>query len=53
MTDLKDLSDSALEDLRAAAVAEQERRYRLASAPAQVAALREQFAADGGDPTEL
>ncbi|MFK0072644.1 hypothetical protein [Arthrobacter woluwensis] len=53
MTDLKGLSDTELEDLRAAAVDEQERRRRLASAPAQVAAIREQFAADGGDPTEL
>jgi len=53
MDDLTVLTKEELDALDAAVEAEQARRYRLASAPAQVAAIREQFAADGGDPAEL
>lgn len=53
MQDLTTLTQAELDALQAAVVAEQDRRWRLATAPAQVAAIREQFVADGGDPSEL
>lgn len=53
MEDLTALTKEELDELDAAVEAEQARRYRLASIPIQVNALRDQFVADGGDPSEL
>lgn len=51
--DLKTLTDDDLAAHLNAVLAEQERRQRLANAPAQVAALATAFIADGGDRAAL
>ena len=52
-TDLTTLTDEALAQLRADVGAEQERRDRLAQAPAQVAEIGARYIEDGGDPADL
>ena len=51
--DLKTLTDEQLEQYRVDVLTEQERRQRLASAPAQVAQIATAYVADGGDLTTL
>ena len=51
--DLTTLTDAQLDDHRTAVLAEQERRQRLASIPAQVADLTARYVADGGNPADL
>jgi len=53
MTDFADYDDDQLEELRLAAVNEQERRDRVRQAPGQAAQLAIRMKADGGDVAEL
>lgn len=50
---LINFTDEALDTLRTDVLNEQERRQRLASTPAQVAALASRYMEDGGDPSLL
>lgn len=51
--DLSTLADADLVALRIDVADEQERRNRLADAPAQVAAIAAQYVEDGGDLANL
>lgn len=53
MDDLTTITTEALTDLRANVAAEQERRDRLAQAPAQVAETARRYTEDGGDVADL
>lgn len=53
MPDLSSMTDEQLTAHLNLVLAEQERRARLANAPAQVAALAAAFIADGGDRSAL
>lgn len=51
--DLNRLSDDELNQLRRDVLAEQERRTKVAGIPDQIAALRGEYLAAGGDPADL
>lgn len=51
--DLKTMADEELETLRIGIAAEQERRYRLAAIPQQVAQLATQYREGGGEQDAL
>lgn len=51
--DLRTLSDDDLDQMRRDVLAEQERRSKIAAIPEQITALRGQYLAAGGDPTDL
>lgn len=51
--DLTNYGDEALDQLRLAVLDEQERRQRLALAPAMAADMTRRFIEDGGDPADL
>lgn len=51
--DLSALTDDELEELRRGVLTEQERRAALATIPATVAGLADQYRAGGGDPAHL
>lgn len=53
MPDLSSMTDEQLAAHLNAVLAEQERRARLANAPAQVASIAAAFIADGGDRSAL
>lgn len=53
LTELVDLTDDELSAKLNAILAEQERRQRVATIPATIATLREQFVEGGGDPALL
>lgn len=53
MPDLATISDEDLDAHRVAVLNEQERRTRLAQAPAQIAAIKQRYVEDGGDPADL
>lgn len=53
MPDLSSMTDEQLAEHLNAVLDEQERRARLANAPAQVAQIAAAFIADGGDRTAL
>lgn len=51
--DLTTLTDAELDEQRRAIADETERRQRLATIPAEVARLAQQYADDGGDAADL
>ena len=51
--DLTKLTDEDLDALRVAVLTEQERRARIASLPATIAGLRQEYLDAGGDPATL
>lgn len=53
MIDLTSHTDEELSELRSTVGAEQERRERIATIPSQIAALRDRYTADGGNPADL
>lgn len=53
MTDLRDMSDDDLDQHRRDVLKEIERRQKIEAIPAEIAALRNQYTAAGGDLADL
>lgn len=51
--DLTTYDDEELDQLRRDVLAERERRNKVAAIPDQIAALRDEYLAAGGDPADL
>lgn len=51
--DLTTYTDEGLDGLRRDVLAEQERRTKIAGIPEQIATLRGEYLAAGGDPADL
>lgn len=51
--DLTTYADEELDSLRLAVLTERERRTKIAGIPDQIASLRDEYLAAGGDPADL